>query len=156
MAVNLKKTGTWNITLCSLIVKYFVEEFNLRQPQLILDTTLLSHTCSNFSCIYTSICDFLLFYSTFTQHNEMSLAKTSNPIFGVKARGKTLPRIVSINHSTQCHVPEFRHIHASTPNATKDVWSETVCKIWFTIFSQTRRPSGLIAKEPYNKPRTVG
>jgi hypothetical protein len=129
MAVNLKKTGTWNITLCSLIVKYFVEEFNLRQPQLILDTTLLSHTCSNFSCIYTSICDFLLFYSTFTQHNEMSLAKTSNPIFGVKARGKTLPRIVSINHSTQCHVPEFRHIHASTPNATKDVWSETVCKI---------------------------
>lgn len=59
----------------------------------------------------------------------MSLAKISNPIFGGNARDKILHRIVGINLLTPCHIPEVRHVHASTPNPTKDVWSETVYKI---------------------------
>jgi hypothetical protein len=62
------------------------------------------------------------------------MPKTSNPIFGVKARDKILPQIISINHLTQCHIPEIRRVHASTPNATKAVWYETVCKISVIIF----------------------
>jgi hypothetical protein len=49
------------------------------------------------SFIYTRICDCLLFYFVFAQHNEMPLAETSYPNFGEKTRDKILPRIVGIN-----------------------------------------------------------
>jgi hypothetical protein len=58
----------------------------------------------------------------------------------VKARDKILPRIVSINHLTQYHIPEVRHVHTSTPNVTKHVWYETVCKISFIIFFTDKMP----------------
>ena len=128
MRVKLKKTGSWNIKMCSLTGKYFLEK-----PKPLSATTNLGHclillyqTCSNFSSIYTSICDCLLFYFIFTQHYGMLLPKTSTPIFGINARDKSPPRIADINHLTQSHIPEVRHVHASTPNVTKDVWSETV------------------------------
>jgi hypothetical protein len=59
----------------------------------------------------------------------MPLAETSYPNFGEKTRDKILPRIVGIKHLTKRHIPEVRHVYASNPNATKDVWLETVYKI---------------------------